>query len=125
MDNVDNFLPADDFRNRLSRDTMMPPLPKASRLLVASYPANFSASALARATEDTNAHLINMNVTSRRLDDGRLTIELRTNQRNPSAAMRSLERYGYEVIATDQHEPDESDSHLRARAAELLNILEM
>lgn len=125
MDNVDNFLSADDFRNGLSREAMMPPQPEASRLLVACYPANFSASVLARAIEDTNAHLINMNVTSRRLDDGRLTIELRTNRRNPSAAVRSLERYGYEVLATDETEPDETDSQLRARAAELLNILEL
>lgn len=125
MANVDNFLPAEDFRKGLSREAMMPPQPEASRLLVACYPANFCASALARAIEDTNAHLINMNVTAWRLDDGRLTIELRTNRLNSSAAARSLERYGYEVIATDETEPHETDSHLRARAAELLNILEM
>lgn len=125
MDNVDNFLPAEVLGNNSDTAMLMPPLPESSRLVVACYPANFSASVLARAIEDTNAHLVNMNVTARRLDDGRLTVELRTNQRNCSAAARSLERYGYEVIAVDGAESSETESHLRDRAAELLHILEL
>ncbi len=125
MDNVDNFLPAEAFQGKPDLEMLMPPLQESSRLVVACYPANFSASVLARAIEDTNAHLVNLNVTARRLDDGRLTVELRTNQRNSSAAARSLERYGYEVIATDGGESPEAESHLRDRAAELLHILEL
>ena len=106
---------------------LMPPMDEASRIVVACHPADFSASALARAIEDTNAHLVNLNVTAKRLDDGRLTVELRTNHRNSSAAARSLERYGFEVL--DQSDPadanDPTDRMLRSRAEELLRILEI
>ncbi|MBD5179269.1 MAG: hypothetical protein HDR45_02855 [Bacteroides sp.] len=107
---------------------LMPPMQESSRLVVACRPADFSASAIARAVEDTNAHLVNLNVTSRRLDDGRLTVELRTNHRSASAAVRSLERYGYEVLELDSAaDPaaDATDEMLRNRAANLLHLLEI
>ena len=107
---------------------LMPPMQESSRLVVACRPADFSASAIARAVEDTNAHLVNLNVTSRRLDDGRLTVELRTNHRSASAAVRSLERYGYEVLELDSaadSAADAADEMLRNRAANLLHLLEI
>lgn len=121
MNNVDNFLPAEQF----TVDYLMPPMDEASRLLVACRPGDFSASAIARAVEDTNAHLVNLNVTPHRLDDGRLTVELRTNHSNSSAAARSLERYGYEVLALNSSAQACADDHLRARANELLHLLEI
>lgn len=103
---------------------LMPPLREASRLIVACHAADFSASTLARAVEDSDAHLINLNVTDRRLDDGRITIDLRTNRRNVRSAARSLERYGYEVISSDDEDEDSPASDLiRERAAELLHII--
>ncbi len=106
---------------------LMPPMDEASRLVVACHPGDFSASAIARAIEDTNAHLVNLNVTERRLDDGRLTVELRTNHRNPAAAARSLERYGFEVLDHDgsPDSADPADEMLRDRADQLLRILEI
>lgn len=109
---------------------LMPPRDEASVLTVACRPADFSASALARAVEDSDAHLLNMNVTAETLPDGRMTIELRTSLRNASATARSLTRYGYDVInATSFPETDPADSALdltmRRRAAELLHILEL
>ncbi len=97
-------------------------------LVVACRPNDFSASALARAVEDSDAHLLNLNVTDRRLDDGRITIELRTNHRNGASTARSLERYGFEVVAIDGLAPDgdaKIDDTLRRRAAELTHILEI
>ncbi len=108
---------------------LMPPLEDASVLTVACRPDDFSASQLARAVEDSDAHLINLNVTDLRLDDGRITVELRTNHRNCESTARSLERYGYEVIGVDglrNNLPDfGSSSTLRARANELLHILNL
>lgn len=107
----------------------MPPLEDASVLTVACRPDDFSASQLARAVEDSDAHLINLNVTDLRLDDGRITVELRTNHRNCESTARSLERYGYEVIGVDGLRNDlpdfDSSSTLRARANELLHILNL
>ena len=102
----------------------MPPLQEASRLIVACRPDDFSASAIARAIEDSDAHLLNLNVTDRRLDDGRITIDLRTNRRNSRAAVRSLERYGYEVISSDgDGDEDAANDVFRLRAAELLHLI--
>lgn len=107
---------------------LMPPLQEASRLIVACRPDDFCASALARAVEDSDAHLVNLNVTGRQLDDGRITIDLRTNRRNARSAARSLERYGYEVISTSADDSDNADDDpaidvFRSRAAELLHLI--
>lgn len=106
---------------------LMPPQPEASVLTVACRPDDFSASILARAVEDSNAHLINLNVTDRRLDDGRITVELRTNHLNHDSTARSLERYGYEVIEASSllnGTPSAGlDDDLRTRAAELLHLI--
>lgn len=105
---------------------LMPRLQEASRLIVACRPSDFSASALARAIEDCDAHLVNLNVTDRRLDDGRITVDLRTNRRNVRSAARSLERYGYEVISSEGGDDGDSaaaDDLIRSRAAELLHII--
>lgn len=127
MNRINDFLLPEPLGDSPEMARLMPPLQEATRLVVACHPAEFSASAIARAIEDTNAHLVNLNVTSRRLDDGRLTIELRTNHRNASAAVRSLERYGYEVLALDSPDTasDPADEMLRSRAANLLHILEL
>lgn len=106
---------------------LMPPQPEASVLTVACRPDDFSASLLARAVEDSNAHLINLNVTDCRLDDGRITVELRTNLRTPASTARSLERYGFEVIEAagqvDGVTRADSDDELKERAAELLHMI--
>lgn len=114
----------------------MPPQSEASVITVACYPDDYSASHLARAVEDSDAHLLNLNVTDLRLDDGRITISLRTNRRESTSTIRSLERYGYEVLDNSTaRQPDNSensenldnsdnfDNTLRLRAAELLHII--
>lgn len=117
-----------DTENRHPLLHLMPPQPEASVFTVACHPGDFSASALARAVEDSNAHLINLNVTDRRLDDGRITVELRTNHRNYDSTVRSLERYGYEVIEAASQLNGSTlsvadDDNLRTRAAELLHLI--
>lgn len=108
---------------------LMPPMPEASVITVVCPPSEFSASTIARAVEDSNAHLLNMNVTGTSRDDGRMTIELRTSLRNSAPAERSLARYGYEVVASSSYPPEDTRSELddtmRSRAAELLHILEL
>ncbi len=106
---------------------LMPPLDDASELTVACVGRDYLGSALARAVEDCDAHLINMNVTDGFTDDGRMLVHIRVNRRNAAAVARSLQRYGYEVVGgiDPADVADGRTDELRRRAAELLHILEI
>lgn len=73
--------------------------------------------------EDCDAHLLNLNVTSDTDSaDSGIIAELRISHRNPESVARSLERYGYEVVGTD--EPLEADDTLmRQRYDEFMHYL--
>ncbi|MDE7368399.1 MAG: hypothetical protein K2N08_01315, partial [Muribaculaceae bacterium] len=79
---------------------------------------------VARAVEDCNANLINLNVTGERNEDGYLLVDLRVDVLNGEAVARSLERYGFEVV--DFVAPDGSGyDTARDRANEILKILDI
>lgn len=105
---------------------LLPTLTDASELTVKCAPADFMASSIARAVEDADAHLINLNVTSARHLDGSLLVHLRVNRRNRAAVIRSLERYGYSVVETGSDSSTEPiDPTLADRANHLLHLLEL
>lgn len=104
---------------------LMPPVDEASCITLACIPADYSASAIARAVEDCDAHLLNLNVTGCRTDSGRMVVDLRISHRNPESAVRSLERYGFEVIATDSTATQSDSEVMRDRARELLYYLDL
>ena len=78
----------------------MPENPETGRLTVACAPADYSASIIARAVEDVDAHLLNLNVTADS-DAARVVTDLRVSHRNVGAVARSLMRYGYEILSAD------------------------
>ncbi len=108
-----------------SLERLFPPMEEASTLLLSCLPSDYSASRIARAVEDCDAHLVNLNVTAdgSRLDN-RVVCELRVSHRNPASVARSLERYGYEVVDTDVRSLA-SDEVAAERVAELLHYLEI
>lgn len=90
---------------------LFPPVADSSRLLVGCRREDYSASRIARAVEDCNAHVLNLNVTalgSNESDDRPdaaesdpkfpVVFDIRVNHRDTSGIMRSLERYGYTVL---------------------------
>ena len=93
---------------------LYPPVADSSRLLVGCRREDYSASRIARAVEDCNAHLLNLNVTSLGgpgESDSQQTFadadpkfpvvfDIRVSHRDTAGIMRSLERYGYRVTAT-------------------------
>jgi len=88
---------------RRSPVRLFPLADDVSELTVACPRRDYSASLIARAVEDCDAHLLNLNVTSDPSPDGdteAIVVELRVNRRDPSAVARSLNRYGYEVVDT-------------------------
>jgi len=118
-------------------DYLFPPVAESSRLLVGCRREDYSASRIAHAVEDCNAHLLNLNVTA--IDqtagydnDGEATVDgkfpvvcdLRVSHRNAESIARSLERYGYTVIMSSNNDTHD-DSILRRRINELFRYLEI
>ena len=108
-----------------SIDRISPPRQEASRLLVSCLPSDYSASRIARAVEDADAHLLNLNVTTdgERLDN-RVVTELRVSHRSPLAVARSLERYGYEVVDVE-HDALADDPLAADRLNELMYYIDL
>lgn len=110
-------------------DRLFPPVAEGSSLIVAVSPGDYLASTIARAVEDTDAHLLNLNVSDDRTEDDELMVHLRIDRRHALAAARSLERYGYRVVAVDSGNStqDESvdDDTTRERVNALLRYLEI
>jgi len=106
-----------------SLERLFPPVAESSMLTVACRRGDYSASLISRAVEDCDAHLLNLNVTADTDNfDNRIVAELRVSHRNPESIARSLERYGYEVIATEATvSPDESV--MRSHYDELMHYL--
>lgn len=106
-------------------ERLFPGNEEASRLTIECNRVDYSASAIARAVEDCNAHLINLNVTSQPASKaGRVVVDLRVNHRNAQAVARSLERYGYLVTSTDNENDDPLTQRARQHALELLKYLD-
>lgn len=104
---------------------LFPPQEEECSLTVCCIPGQFSASAIARAVEDCDAHLINLNVTSDHTPDGELVVELRINHRNGEAVARSLERYGYRVTALSGALDGGAHTVTRERIGALLHYLDI
>ena len=119
---------------------LFPPVAESSRLLVGCRREDYSASRIAHAVEDCNAHLLNLNVTScdmakdydvsadevEEINEGKFPVvfDLRVSHRNAESISRSLERYGYTVLAANASDGGD-DSTLRRRIDELFRYLEI
>lgn len=102
-------------------ETFFPPNRESSSLLIGCSTADFSASRIARAVEDCDAALLNLNVTSLEFDGAALAVALRVSHRDPSRVIRSLERYGYTVLSVEADV--DSDPRLRRNYDELMRYL--
>ena len=98
---------------------LFPPSDEASEIMVACRRSDYSASAIARAVEDCDAHLINLNITADPAPDGSddLVVELRISHRNAMGVARSLERYGFRVLLT-RHGRATRDDHFTSELVE-------
>lgn len=75
---------------------MIAPRDDCSVITVECTPADYSASQLARAVEDSDAHLVDLVTTPG--PEGKLTVTLRVRQSDPSSAVHNLERYDFHVV---------------------------
>lgn len=105
---------------------LFPPAGDTSTLVVTCRPADYSASRVARAVEDVDARLLNLNVTEPAdPDTSRMEIELRVSHRNAASVARSLERYGFEVIDSSSPSLYASAEETADRVAELLYYINL
>lgn len=102
---------------------MYPELPETCELTVTCPPGQYAASVVARAVEDCDAHLLNLNVTAEPGADGRTVVELRISHRDGHAVARSLARYGYDVTDIRGAAPDPVELAARERINALLHEL--
>lgn len=120
----------------MSLNRLFPVVDDSAVLTIAVDAGRFSVSSIARAVEDCNANLLNLNVTALgdlpcRLGHGEVIVELRVDLRNAMPVVRSLERYGYRVLeavtpAGDDVVEGESvvDETLRDRVNYLLRLMD-
>lgn len=114
--------------NQLDIDTihhpqrLFPQCDESGELSVRCFRSDFSASRIARAVEDVDAHLINLNLTSEVTPLGEIIVDLRVSRRDVAAVARSLERYGYEVyrISSGASSSEADEEVAASRIAELL-----
>lgn len=88
---------------RITRDSMLEGLGSmiaarddCSIIALECAAGDYSASRIARAVEDTDAHLVDL--CSAPADGGKISVLLRVRREDPSPTVHSLERYGYDVI---------------------------
>ena len=120
-------------------DDLFPPVAESSRLLVSCRPEDYSASRIAHAVEDCDAHLLNLNITSmggkednefflagREEDSGKfpLVFDIRVSHRDAGRVSRSLERYGYTVLQS-AGAPSADEQTMRNRIDNLFRYLEV
>ncbi len=67
-----------------------------SVITVECHPEDYSASVLAHAVEDSDAHLVDLFSTP--ADGGKLKVTLRVRSYDPTATVHSLERYDFNVV---------------------------
>lgn len=107
-------------------ERLFPDVEESSRLSVSCPRGEFSASRIATAVEDCDAHLLNLNVTA--VPEGAssdyIYIDLRINRADPTAVSRSLHRYGYQVNDVISPLPRDLES-VRDRVNQLLYYLEL
>lgn len=75
---------------------LIAPRDDSSVLVVECAPHDYSASTIAHAVEDVDAHLVDL--ISHPSEDGRLHVTLRIRTIDPTRAAMNLERYGYRII---------------------------
>lgn len=92
----DNYLGIIDESSLLEGlNSFIAPRDDASLITVITSPTSYSASALARAVEDAETHLVDLWTTP--YAEGQIKVTLRVRTTDPSAVVGSLERYGYSV----------------------------
>lgn len=97
---------------------MIAPRDDCSVITVDCAPEDYSASILAHAVEDSDAHLVDLFSTPG--ENGRIRVTLRVRHSDPTAAVRSLERYDFHVL--EAHSSGDAVQSLEIATERLLSL---
>ena len=97
---------------------MIAPRDDCSVISVECAPDDYSASVLSHAIEDTDAHLVDLLTVP--ASNGMVKVTMRVRHADPTSAVRSLERYGYNVV--EVHGATEAPQSLEITAERLLSL---
>lgn len=89
-----------------------------SVITVECAPEDYSASILAHAVEDSDAHLVDL--FSVPGENGRIKVTLRVRHSDPTAAVRSLERYDFHVL--EAHSSGDTIQSMEIATERLLSL---
>ena len=89
-----------------------------SVITVECDPRDYSASVIAHAVEDTDAHLVDLFTIP--WDNDKLRVTLRVRHSDPTAAVRSLERYDYKVL--EAHSSGDNIQSIEIATERLLSL---
>lgn len=103
---------------------LFPPLDEFTELTITCRAGQYSASAIAHAVEDADAHLLNLNVVGGTYANSDTTIVIRVNHSRGDSVARSLLRYGYETIDM-KGTSGMPDSEMVDKIKELLHYIEV
>ena len=97
---------------------MIAPRDDCSVITVDCAPEDYSASIIAHAVEDSDAHLVDL--FSSPGENGRIRVTLRVRHSDPTAAVRSLERYDFHVL--ESHSSGDAMQSLEIATERLLSL---
>lgn len=124
-DGADTYLGAADRESMLRlAAALFPQLDDYTELTIACPSGQYSASAIAHAVEDADAHLLNLNVVAGTRPNSPTTALLRVNHSRGESVARSLARYGYDTLEVATT-PGLPAPEMLARVNSLLHYLEM
>lgn len=100
---------------------MIAPRDDCSEVTIECRAEDYSASSIAHAVEDSDAHLVDMLSTPS--SDGHIRVTLRLRHSDPSAAMRSLERHDFSVVEAHAASDGMRDAEIAAERLLALQTL--
>ena len=77
---------------------MIAPRDDSSLVTVECAPADYSASRISHAVEESDAHIVDLWTVP--AENGKIRVTLRVRRADPTPTVHNLERYGYEVVDT-------------------------
>ena len=86
---------------------MIPARDDSSIVTLECAPADYSASRISHAVEDSDAHIVDL--WSAPAENGKIRVTLRVRRSDPTPTVHNLERYGYDVVDTSSSDYQDAE----------------